>query len=81
MRRGTSLLPAGVKRFDGEFQRGDAVTIRDLDGAEIGRGLIAYDAEDAAKIVGRSKADIMLILGFSGRTEIIHRDDLVLSGR
>jgi glutamate 5-kinase len=81
LRRGASLLPAGVKRFDGEFQRGDAVTIRDLDGAEIGRGLIAYDAEDAAKIVGRSKADIMLILGFSGRTEMIHRDDLVLSGR
>ena len=81
LRRGASLLPAGVKRIDGAFQRGDAVTIRDLEGAEIGRGLIAYDADDAAKIVGRSKADIMLILGFSGRTEIIHRDDLVLSGR
>jgi glutamate 5-kinase len=81
LRRGASLLPAGVKRLDGAFQRGDAVTIRDLEGAEIGRGLIAYDADDAAKIVGRSKADIMLILGFSGRTEIIHRDDLVLSGR
>ena len=81
LRRGASLLPAGVKRLDGAFQRGDAVTIRDLDGAEIGRGLVAYDAEDAARIVGRSKADIMLVLGFSGRTEIVHRDDLVLSGR
>jgi glutamate 5-kinase len=81
LRRGASLLPAGVKRFDGAFQRGDSVTIRDLDGAEIGRGLVAYDAFDAAKIVGRSSADILLILGFSGRTEMIHRDDLALSGR
>ncbi|MGE3992688.1 glutamate 5-kinase, partial [Pseudorhodoplanes sp.] len=81
LRRGASLLPAGIKRFEGVFQRGDAVAIRDLDGTEIGRGLVAYDAEDAVKIVGRSKADILLILGFSGRTEMIHRDDLVLSGR
>ena len=81
LRRGASLLPAGVKRLDGTFQRGDAVTVRDLDGAEIGRGLVAYDAEDAAQIVGRSSADIMVILGFSGRTEMVHRDDLVLSGR
>ncbi len=81
LRRGASLLPAGVKRFGGSFHRGDAVTIRDLDGVEIGRGLVAYDAEDAAKIIGRSSADILTILGFSGRTEMVHRDDLVLSGR
>ncbi|HWV40480.1 glutamate 5-kinase [Pseudorhodoplanes sp.] len=80
LRRGASLLPAGVKRIDGTFQRGDAVTIRDLDGIEIGRGLVAYDADDAARIIGRSSADIMMILGFSGRTEIVHRDDLVLTG-
>ena len=49
LRRGKSLLPAGVKRVDGEFARGDAVVIRDLDGAEVGRGLVAYDAEDAAR--------------------------------
>jgi glutamate 5-kinase len=80
LRRGASLLPAGVKRLDGTFQRGDAVRIRDLDGVEIGRGLVAYDAEDAAKIIGRSSADILSILGFSGRTEMVHRDDLVLTG-
>src|SRR5204862_7160608 len=50
LRSGKSLLPAGVKRVDGEFSRGDAVVIRDLDGHEIGRGLSAYDAADAAKI-------------------------------
>ena len=47
-------------------------------GHEVGRGLIAYDAEDADKIKGRSSADVLLILGFEGRTEMIHRDDLVL---
>ena len=78
LRRGKSLLPAGVVRVDGAFARGDAVVIRGPDGAEIGRGLCAYDAEDAQKIVGRSSADIATILGFSGRTEIVHRDDLVV---
>ena len=81
LRRGASLLPAGVKRLDGAFQRGDSVVIRDMDGAEIGRGLVAYDADDAARIIGRSSADILTILGFSGRTEMVHRDDLVLAGR
>jgi glutamate 5-kinase len=52
--------------------------VRGPDGAEVGRGLIAYDAGDADKIKGRSSADILSILGFGGRTEIIHRDDLVL---
>ena len=78
LRRGKSLLPAGVVRVDGAFARGDAVVIRGPDGAEIGRGLCAYDAEDAQKIVGRSSVDIAAILGFSGRAEIVHRDDLVV---
>jgi glutamate 5-kinase len=80
LRRGKSLLPAGVIRIDGEFSRGDAVIVRGPDGAEIGRGLIAYDHTDAAQIRGRPSADIMVILGISGRTEMIHRDDLVLAG-
>jgi glutamate 5-kinase len=78
LRRGKSLLPAGVIGIDGIFVRGDAVVIRGPDGAEIGRGLVAYDAEDAAKIKGRSSADIPSILGFSGRSEMVHRDDLVV---
>jgi glutamate 5-kinase len=78
LRRGKSLLPAGVIRVDGEFARGDAVIIRGPDGDEIGRGLVAYDAEDAEKIKGRSSADILLILGFEGRTEMVHRDHLVV---
>jgi glutamate 5-kinase len=80
LRRGKSLLPAGVIRVDGQFSRGDAVVIRGPDTAEIGRGLVAYDAADAAKIKGRSSTDILGILGFSGRIEMIHRDDMVLGG-
>jgi glutamate 5-kinase len=73
-------LPAGVIKIDGAFERGDAVVVRGPDGAEVGRGLIAYDAADADKIKGRSSADVLSILGFSGRTEMIHRDDLVMGG-
>lgn len=80
LRSGKSLLPAGVIKIDGAFGRGDAVVVRGPDGSEIGRGLIAYDAEDADKIKGRSSADVLSILGFTGRTEMIHRDDLVLGG-
>ncbi|HLH89644.1 MAG TPA: glutamate 5-kinase [Xanthobacteraceae bacterium] len=80
LRRGKSLLPAGVTRVDGQFSRGDAVVIRGPDAAEIGRGLVAYDAVDAAKITGRSSADVPAILGFSGRVEMVHRDDMVLGG-
>ena len=62
------------------FGRGDAVILRGPDGHEVGRGLIAYDADDADKIKGRSSADVLSILGFEGRTEMIHRDDLVMAG-
>jgi glutamate 5-kinase len=78
LRKGRSLLPAGVIRIDGAFARGDAVIIRGPDGAEIGRGLVAYDAEEAEKIKGLSSDDISSILGFGGRTELVHRDDLVM---
>jgi glutamate 5-kinase len=78
LRRGNSLLPVGVVRIDGAFERGDAVIIRGPDGAEIGRGLCAYDATDAQKIRGRSSADIASILGYSGRAEMIHRDNLIV---
>jgi glutamate 5-kinase len=80
LRSGKSLLPAGVIKVEGGFGRGDAVVVRGPDGAEIGRGLIAYDVEDADRIKGRSSADIVSILGFGGRTEMIHRDDLVMGG-
>ena len=75
---GRSLLPAGVRRVEGSFARGDAVQILAENGVEIGLGLVAYDAADARKIAGRKSSEIGAILGFSGRDEIVHRDDLVL---
>jgi len=78
---GKSLLPAGIVRIEGQFARGDAVSVRDAAGHVLGRGLVAYDAEDAERIKGRSSADIVAILGIEGRTEMIHRDDLVLGPR
>ena len=78
LRAGKSLLPAGVIRVDGQFARGDAVVVLGPDTQVVGRGLVAYDAEDAEKIKGRSSSDILSILGISGRAEMIHRDDLVI---
>lgn len=76
---GNSLLPAGVAKVSGTFQRGDAVSVRNPDGREIGRGLIAYSAEDARLIKGHKTDEIETLLGYRGRDEMIHRDDLVLS--
>jgi glutamate 5-kinase len=78
LRAGKSLLPAGVVRVEGQFARGDAVVVRGPDAREVGRGLVAYDADDAEKVRGRSSPEAMAILGVNGRAEIIHRDDLVV---
>jgi len=75
---GRSLLPAGVVRVDGDFDRGDAVRIVDSAGSELGRGLIGYSASEARAIAGSRSGRIEEILGYRGRDEMIHRDDLVL---
>jgi glutamate 5-kinase len=80
LRRGKSLLPAGVVRVEGSFARGDAVLIRGPEGAEVARGLIAYDREDAERLVGQNSERIESILGYRGRSEMVHRDDLVMAG-
>jgi len=76
---GKSLLPAGVTRVEGQFERGDAVVIRSGDGVEIGRGLTAYGHAEAAAITGRKSGEIAGILGYLGRPELIHRDDMTLT--
>jgi len=76
--KGGSLLPAGVKAVEGEFQKGDTVLVRDEGGQAVARGLAAYSAEDARRIIGRKSGDFESLLGYRGRDEIIHRDDLVL---
>ena len=76
---GKSLLPAGVTAVDGAFERGDAVIVRDPEGHELARGLVAYSSADARRIAGHRSSEIESILGFRGREEMIHRDDLALA--
>ncbi len=77
--RGKSLLPAGVTRIHGRFERGDALIVRDAAGKEIARGLATYSSVEADAIRGRKSAEIEGLLGYRGRDELIHRDDLVLT--
>ena len=79
LKSGKSLLPAGVTAVAGGFARGDAVLVLGPDGAEVGRGLVAYSARDAALIIGYNSREIEARLGYRGREELIHRDDLVLT--
>ena len=76
---GKSLLPAGVARVEGSFDRGDAVIIRSADGRELGRGLISYAKADAERIIGKKSSEISAILGVSRCDELIHRDDMALN--
>ncbi len=78
LNEGKSLLPVGVVAVDGRFSRGDAVSIKGSSGCELGRGLAAYDSDDAQVIRGQRSQDIERLLGYRGRDEMIHRDNLVL---
>ncbi len=78
LRGGRSLLPAGVVSVAGRFARGDMVRVEDKAGRELARGLAAYGAADAARIAGRKSGEIEAILGYRGRDELIHRDDMVV---
>ncbi|WP_395459239.1 glutamate 5-kinase [Azospirillum melinis] len=75
---GASLLPAGVSAVQGDFDRGDVVIVRTQEGREVARGLVAYSADDARKILRHKSTEIPEILGYQGRDEMIHRDDLVV---
>ncbi|HTW75312.1 MAG TPA: glutamate 5-kinase [Steroidobacteraceae bacterium] len=78
LRSGKSLLPAGVTATLGRFESGDTVSVLSADGAEVARGISAYSDSDAARIIGRQSGEIEELLGFRGREEMIHRDDLVI---
>ncbi len=75
---GRSLLPAGVTEVAGDFERGDAVRVLSGLGVELGRGLIGYSSDEARAIAGKQSEFIASVLGYRGRDEMIHRDDLVL---
>ncbi|KAA5604677.1 glutamate 5-kinase [Roseospira marina] len=76
---GKSLLPAGVTRVDGRFQKGAAVRILDPKGRRLGVGLTNYPADEAAKLAGHRTGDIEDVLGYRGPDELVHRDDLALT--
>jgi glutamate 5-kinase len=76
--QGKSLLPAGVVRVEGRFERGDLVLVRDSGGRVLARGLSAYDSAEAARIIGLRSSMIEQVLGYRGREELIHRNDLAM---
>lgn len=76
--RGSSLLAAGVRAVDGEFQRGDAIAVLGPDGETLARGLSEYDAGECVRIMGRQSSEHEDILGYAPRSALIHRDQLVL---
>ncbi len=80
LRRGKSLLPAGITAVRGSFGRGDPVLILDQDDHSVGQGLSRYTSAEARQIMGRRSADIEAVLGYKGRAALIHRDDMVLTG-
>jgi glutamate 5-kinase len=80
IRKGKSLLPAGVVSVTGTFHRGDAVILADANGQAVGRGLIAYDHDEASRIAGCNTTEIETRLGYAGRAAMVHRDDMVLMG-
>ncbi|MCM2440352.1 glutamate 5-kinase [Agrobacterium vitis] len=79
LRAGKSLLPAGVREVSGQFHRGDTISVIGLEGREIARGLAGYDADEARRIAGHKSAEIEALLGYAGRSAMIHRDDLVMT--
>lgn len=78
LRKGGSLLPVGVVGVNGDFRRGDVVSIVDEGGSELGRGLSEYSNEDAARLIGARSEDIEARLGYRGRNALVHRDELVV---
>jgi glutamate 5-kinase len=78
LNQGKSLLPAGVLRVEGHFERGDTVAVKNATGTLIARGIAGYKAEEARRILGKKTDAIAGILGYEGRDTLIHRDDLAL---
>lgn len=80
LNQGKSLLPVGVTRITGNFERGDTLAVLDPEGREIARGLSGLDSEDAHLVIGKHGDMIVELLGADSRIELIHRDNLVLTG-
>ena len=76
--QGSSLLAAGITAVEGQFQRGDAVAVRDGDGRTLAHGLCEYDAGECARLMGRHSRDHAEILGYAPRSAVVHRDQMVV---
>ena len=76
--QGKSLLPAGVVKISGTFGRGDTITVTNVTGSLIARGISAYTSDEAKQIMGKKTSAIEALLGYAGRDTLIHRDDLAL---
>lgn len=76
---GKSLLPIGMTAVEGDFSRGDVIAVRDEAGAEIARGLANYAAAEARLLCRKPSSEFEKLLGYTAETEMVHRDNLVLS--
>jgi glutamate 5-kinase len=80
LKAGKSLLPAGVAAVEGVFEKGAVVTVIDMNGTEIGRGLMTISAAEARRVAGRRSDEIAALIGYDVKPELIHRNDLVMRG-
>ena len=78
LRGGGSLLPVGVVSVDGDFERGDVIAVLDDEGKRLALGVSAYSGEHARQIAGKRSDEVLGMLSFIGRDELIHRNDLVM---
>jgi glutamate 5-kinase len=76
--QGKSLLPAGVRRVEGRFDRGDTIGVRDESGALLAKGISGFTSEEATLILGKKTSALPEILGYACQDTLIHRDDLVV---
>ncbi len=77
--KGASILPSGIQKISGKFFKGDIISIKDLEGKEIGKGVTYYHSDELKIIKGKKTSEIKILLGYDGRDEIVHRDYLTLN--
>ena len=77
LKNGKSLLAAGIKSISGKFDKGENILISDLDNNKLARGLASFSSNEIGKIKGRQSNEIEKILGYSSKTEVVHKDDMV----
>ena len=77
---GKSLLPIGMTAVEGDFSRGDVIAVRDPEGRELARGLANYASGEARLLCRKPSSEFSRLLGYMAEAEMVHRDNLVLTG-